>query len=94
MGNPGIGKKEKQMDGYPLNQIQLIALRILNTHKQMVVSNKYKYFQDLNFLHCYGYAKGCAMSNNEFLFTITQKGIARAVSEFGVEVEKAKGELQ
>lgn len=94
MGNLGIGKKEKQTDGYPLNQIDLNALRILNKHQQMVVSNKYKYFQDLNFLQYYGYATVCAMSNTGFLFTITQKGIARAVSEFGGEVEKAKGELQ
>jgi hypothetical protein len=94
MGNLGIGKKEKQMDGYPLNQIQLIALRILNTHQQMVVSNRYKYFQELKFFQYYGYASACDWTENKLLFTITQKGIARAVSEFGGEVEKAKGELQ
>ncbi|MFA6816943.1 MAG: hypothetical protein WCS73_11680 [Lentisphaeria bacterium] len=94
MGNLGIGKKEEPMAGYPLNQIELNALRILNKHQQMVVSNKYKYFQEIKFLQYYGYVTICVMINNEFLFTITQKGIARAVSEFGGEVEKAKGELQ
>ena len=92
MGNLGIGKKEEPMAGYPFNQIELNALRTLNKCQQMVVSNKYKYFQDLKFLQYCGYATVCAMTKSEFLFTITQKGIARAVSEFGVEV--VKGELQ